>query len=212
MRADEVLREPGEGLRSVELDRPDVLANSPIEFLADRDHGVPEFLDADARRLVLVHAREAEVPEDLVDREPGVRILFRNIEGDERVVERPVQREVRREPFGFLVPLVRGLADGRIGMHVEQELRLALQLREVEQHAVVGHEEIAHGPGTTAGNESLQPTPEPGEARGRLLREGIRVQREQEPRGGERSRPRSRTSRAARLMTGWHGSMESSAT
>ena len=82
----EVVREAREVLRAIDLDRPDVFSDRAIEVLPDRGHLVAQFLDPRPGGLVLVDARETEVPEDFSHRELRVRVLARHVEADERIV------------------------------------------------------------------------------------------------------------------------------
>src|SRR5207249_1921411 len=115
--------------------------------------------------------------------------------------------EVRREPLRLLVPLVRGLADRGIRMDVEQESALALKFRESGQEAVVGHEEVLDGPRTAASEDLLETLPAFRQARSGLFPQGLRIGREQVPRGRERTRIRPTVSLRRRSARG-HGATE----
>ena len=207
MRLHEIGRQAREVRRSVDLDRTLVLADRAVEVLPGRGHLVPESLDPLAGRGVSVDPGQTEVPEDLADRVLRLGILLRHIEVDERIIQRAVQGEVRREPLRLLVPLVRGLADRGIRMDVEQESTLALKFRESGQEAVVRHEEVLDGPRTAACEDLLETLATFRQARSGLFSQGLRVGREQVPRGRERTRVRSTVSLRLRSARG-HGATE----
>ena len=206
----EVVREAREVLRAVDLDRPDVFSDRAIEVLPDRGHLVAQFLDPRPGGLVLVDARETEVSEDFSHRELRVRVLARHVEADERIVEGPVQREVRREALRLLVPFVRRRPDRGVRMDVEQELRLALDLGEVEQQAIVGDEEVADRPPAMALEDLGQVAAALLQARGGLPLQGIRIADEQVPRLRERGHLGRRSPLRGRPPRG-HAPKESSA-
>src|SRR5437016_2963978 len=207
MRLHEIGRQAREVRRSVDLDRTLVLADRAVEVLPGRGHLVPESLDPLAGRGVSVDPGQTEVPEDLADRVLRLGILLRHTEVDERVIERAVQGEVRREPLRLLIPLVRGLADRGIRVDVEQESTLALKFRESGKEAVIRHEEVLDGPRTAACEYLLETLAGFRQARGGLFGQGLRVGREQVPRGRERTRVRSTVSLRRRSARG-HGESE----
>ena len=92
-------------------------------------------------------------------------------------------------------------------MDVEQESALALKFRESGQEAVVGHEEVLDGPRTAASEDLLETLPAFRQARSGLFPQGLRIGREQVPRGCERTRVRPTVSLRRRSARG-HGATE----
>src|SRR5207244_11438614 len=78
-------------------------------------------------------------------------------------------------------------------MDIEQELRLALDLGEVEQQAIVGDEEVTDRPAGVAPEDLVQTSAALFQAGGGLLLQRIRIADEQVPRLCERGRLRTRS-------------------
>ena len=117
-------------VRGPDVDRANVLADGLVKLLADRGDLVPQRLDAGARRIVAVDARQVKVSEDLLDGEAGGRGLAGDVQRREGVVHIAVQAQFRGEPVRFLIRLVSRLTHRGVRMHIEEELRLRQQLFE----------------------------------------------------------------------------------
>ncbi len=145
------------------FDAAHVVADVPVELLADQHQLIAQRLDPLPCRGVLVHAREAEVPQDPADVVPGGRIGASHLHGLDRVEHAAVERDVGGERRHPLAAPLGGLPQSRIRMDFADQAGLARGPVQLPHQVVVGHQGIGDRPLARHPHQAVEERPSPAE-------------------------------------------------